>query len=134
MIRTNFVALGGFALAVVCSAGLGIASGVEDSDPAELCNSHEGEDTSKWRVHVAGSDGEPLRDAHGKPHTVPMCPPPPLGPPGSNAEYGAANCKVETNSRGQRGESCDDVDCGFDVNAQGELLEVCEGPSKRQRD
>ena len=134
MLRTHFVALGGFALAVACAAGLGIASAGDNYPPIpdEVCDYRGSEDLSKLRIEVAGPDGELLRDAQGKPHTVPMCPPLP-GPPGSNAANRGANCRVETNWRGQRGETCEAEDCGFDVNAQKELVEVCTGPSKRAR-
>lgn len=134
--RTHFVALAGFALAVASSAGLGIASGSQGDNPPipdEVCDYSRGEDTSGARVEVAGPDGEALLDAQGKPHTVPACPGLP-SPPGSNVDNHGANCKVETNRRGQRGETCDVVECRFDVNAQKELVEVCESPSKRPDD
>ena len=130
------MSLGGFALAVVWSAGLGIASSIENQYPPipdEVCDYSRSEDTSGARVGVAGPDGEALVDAQGKPHTIPACPRLP-GPPGSDVDNHGANCKVETNWQGQRGETCEFVeDCGFDVDAQGELVEVCEGPTRQTR-
>lgn len=130
MIRIQFVAFGGFALAVVCSAAVGIASSGGESVPDPLsCDSRSAVDASKLRVEVAGPDGGPLRDERGKPFTIPACPTPP-GPPSPNGAARDGNCRVEKDWRGALVEACEDVqDCGFDVNARGELVELCEGRS-----
>jgi hypothetical protein len=83
-------------------------------------------------VGVSGPDGELLRDKHGKPFTLPMCPRPPSTPPGSVVIPDDPNCRVEKNWRGVPGVGCEDGDCGFDVNKQDELVEVCEAPTPRR--